>query len=131
MNGRISTAQYPYLVLKSGMIHLTQILSTEFSLRKAPIRVNGIAPGVFPSELVGNEEQLMEYLTKGPAKADPNGKEGGETLNAPPQPQPIPMGRPGRAQEMAALAVYLASPASAYTHGQEIIMDGGWVTVNP
>lgn len=46
-------------------------------------------------------------------------------------PVPTPMGRPGRAQEMAALAVYLASPASAYTHGQEIVIDGGLVTVNP
>lgn len=32
---------------------------------------------------------------------------------------------------MAALAVYLASPASAYTHGEEIVMDGGVKTVTP
>lgn len=36
-----------------------------------------------------------------------------------------------REEEMAALAIYLASPASAYTHGQEILIDGGLAGVNP
>ena len=36
-----------------------------------------------------------------------------------------------REHEMAALAVYLASPASEYTRGQEIFIDGGLLSVNP
>lgn len=32
---------------------------------------------------------------------------------------------------MATIAVYLASPASAYMHGQEIVIDGGITAVNP
>ena len=36
-----------------------------------------------------------------------------------------------REHEMAALAVYLASPVSAYVHGQEITIDGGLLSVNP
>jgi 2-keto-3-deoxy-L-fuconate dehydrogenase len=37
-----------------------------------------------------------------------------------------PMGRLGTPEEIAALVVYLASDASAYTTGQLHIIDGGW-----
>jgi NAD(P)-dependent dehydrogenase (short-subunit alcohol dehydrogenase family) len=37
----------------------------------------------------------------------------------------------GSAQEMAGTAIYLASPAGCYTNGQEIVIDGGFVAVNP
>ena len=36
-----------------------------------------------------------------------------------------------REDEMAALALYLATPSSSYTNGQEIIIDGGFSRVNP
>lgn len=90
--------------------------------------MNGIAPGLFPSELAGTEESLVEFMSRGRTKERENSGTGASENTIP---VPTPMGRPGRAQEMAALAVYLASPASAYTHGQEIVIDGGLVTVNP
>jgi len=37
-----------------------------------------------------------------------------------------PMGRLGRADEIAALAVYLASDESAFTTGTTQVIDGGW-----
>ncbi len=37
-----------------------------------------------------------------------------------------PMGRLGRAEEVAELALYLASDASAFTTGQVHVIDGGW-----
>jgi len=37
-----------------------------------------------------------------------------------------PMGRLGRAEEIAALAVYLASDESAFTTGTTQVIDGGW-----
>jgi 2-keto-3-deoxy-L-fuconate dehydrogenase len=37
-----------------------------------------------------------------------------------------PMGRLGKASEIAELALYLASDASAFTTGQGHIIDGGW-----
>ena len=40
-----------------------------------------------------------------------------------------PMGRLGRPEEMAALAVYLASDESAFTTGVAHIVDGGWTNV--
>ena len=35
------------------------------------------------------------------------------------------------ASEMAGTVVYLASPAGGYTNGQEIVVDGGFLAVNP
>ncbi|MEN9411191.1 MAG: hypothetical protein RL216_3165, partial [Pseudomonadota bacterium] len=40
-----------------------------------------------------------------------------------------PMGRIGRPEEIAALAVYLASDESAFMSGQAISIDGGWTNV--
>lgn len=34
-------------------------------------------------------------------------------------------------QEMAGTAVFLASRAGGYVHGQEIVIDGGYLAVNP
>ncbi|THH03271.1 hypothetical protein EW145_g6389 [Phellinidium pouzarii] len=96
---------FGYVSLKAATTHFTQILATDLSLKRAPIRVNAIAPGTFPSELTATAEEL-EGFTKTPM--------GGL--------QAIPARRAGREEEMAARAVYLASPASSYTHGQEIVI---------
>ena len=39
----------------------------------------------------------------------------------------IPLGRFGRAEEVANLAVFLASAASDYIHGHVLVVDGGWM----
>ncbi|KAL5513158.1 hypothetical protein ACEPAH_3556 [Sanghuangporus vaninii] len=111
---RLSFGYFAYASLKAGTSHLTRLLATDFALKRAPIRVNAIAPGTFPSQLSAPKDQLDEYCKTNMGCLEP-----------------IPARRPGREYEMAALAVYLASPASGYTHGQEIFIDGGLLSVNP
>ncbi|KZT27377.1 short-chain dehydrogenase [Neolentinus lepideus HHB14362 ss-1] len=99
---------------KAATSHLTKMMATEFALKGFDVRVNEIAPGVFASEMtfldIESEEQT-EKVAKGI--------------------MPVPLKRAGTAQEMAGTAIYLASPAGCYTNGQEIVVDGGFVAVNP
>ncbi|THG97302.1 hypothetical protein EW145_g7641 [Phellinidium pouzarii] len=108
-HGTLSWGYHAYTSLKAATSHLTHVFATELSLKRAPIRVNAISPGVFASQLTSlANSQELEKITKTPMMLL----------------QPIPAMRPGSEEEMAALAVYLASPASAYMHGQDIVLDG-------
>jgi NAD(P)-dependent dehydrogenase (short-subunit alcohol dehydrogenase family) len=43
----------------------------------------------------------------------------------------VPLGRIGEPNDVAAVVLFLSSPASAYVTGQTIAVDGGWVTTAP
>ncbi|ESK95792.1 short-chain dehydrogenase [Moniliophthora roreri MCA 2997] len=115
ISGIIKQAQdhFCYNSAKAAASHLTKLISTELHLKKIPVRVNAVAPGVYASE--------MTIDTISPEQVDKIGK----------GLQPVPAKRDGTALEMAGTVVYLASRAGGYTSGQEIIMDGGYVAVNP
>ncbi|KAF4590043.1 hypothetical protein EYR38_009341 [Pleurotus pulmonarius] len=115
ISGVIKVAQnhFCYNSAKGAASHLTKLLSTEFALKGIPVRVNAIAPGVYASE--------MTFDTITPEQVDRIGM----------GVHPVPAKRAGTVQEMAGTAVYLASLAGCYTNGQEIVIDGGYVAVNP
>ncbi|KAF9510480.1 hypothetical protein BS47DRAFT_1347885 [Hydnum rufescens UP504] len=96
---------------------MTQILATEFTLKDVEVRVNAIAPGLFPSEMVdreGGEFGVEETTTK----------TSGAIV-------PVPGGRSGKAEKIAGSALYLVSKAGVYTNGQILVVDGSWLAVNP
>lgn len=95
---------YAYGPSKAALHQLSRILARE--LVSQHINVNVIAPGRFPSKMtqhIGNDEQALAEDTA-----------------------LIPMGRWGREEEMAALAISLASTAGAYMTGNIIPLDGGF-----
>jgi NAD(P)-dependent dehydrogenase (short-subunit alcohol dehydrogenase family) len=98
----------PYGAAKAGLISLTKTLAVEWA--RQGVRVNALCPGWTATDL---NRTLWEDPTAGEA-----------TIAT------VPMGRWGRAEEMAGPAVFLASDASSYMTGQVLIVDGGQ-TVSP
>jgi NAD(P)-dependent dehydrogenase (short-subunit alcohol dehydrogenase family) len=93
-----------YCASKAAVIQLTKAMAVEFADRG--IRVNSISPGYIMTELV---EPLTEY-------------------HAVWEPQ-IPMHRLGKPEELMGLYVYLASDASSYMTGSDLVIDGGFTCV--
>jgi len=110
---RLAQDHFAYNSAKAAASHLTKMLATEFALKGVRVRVNAIAPGVYASEMTHDEitPEMVNKVGKGV--------------------MPVPAERSGTAQEMAGTVIYLASPAGCYTNGQEIVIDGGYVAVNP
>ncbi|MCV7242048.1 SDR family oxidoreductase [Mycobacterium mantenii] len=90
-----------YCASKAAVIHLTKAMAVEFAPHN--IRVNSVSPGYILTELV---EPLTEYHRQWEPK--------------------IPIGRIGRPEELTGLYVYLASEASSYMTGSDVIIDGGY-----
>lgn len=94
-----------YNASKTGVLGLTRTLAQAWA--GEGIRVNGIAPGFVATKMTkvttDNPQRLQGALAR------------------------IPMGRMGTPQDMAGVALFLASPLSAYVTGQTIPVDGGLI----
>ena len=93
-----------YCATKGAIEQLTKALAVE--LAPAGIRVNAIAPGNIRTRM---NEKLLE---------DPDYEQ--MYLDG------TPYGRVGVPEDVAPLAVFLASDAARYIHGESILVDGGW-----
>ena len=93
-----------YSVSKAGLINLTKVMAQDWGADN--IRVNAICPGLiktkFSEALWGDEPILDRFL------------------------QQIPLNRVGTSDDIAGLAVYLASDAAAYCTGGVYLVDGGY-----
>jgi NAD(P)-dependent dehydrogenase (short-subunit alcohol dehydrogenase family) len=108
-------APVAYCAAKAGINIMTQIAALEYG--KYNIRVNCIAPGIHRSEL--GHDNPMPKTPPSPEQIAAREEGLRKTL------EDIPLGRGGDADEMAGLAVLLASDASSYITGQIIAQDGG------
>jgi glucose 1-dehydrogenase len=92
-----------YDAAKGGQRNLTRTLALEVA--QAGVTVNAIAPGMILTPMNEKAIEDEEYRRKLEAQ--------------------IPIPRAGRADEVAGLAVFLASPAASYITGASIVIDGG------
>ena len=93
-----------YMAAKAGAAHLMRNVAHE--LAAFNITVNAIAPGFFVTNIGGGHAKNPQ-VQAAMAKV-------------------LPLHRVGFPEDIKGLALFLASPASAYLTGQEITIDGGW-----
>ena len=93
----------PYVASKHGVLGLTRSWAREFAPR---ILVNALCPGPIDTEMLGAAEMSAEWRAR---EMD------------------IPLGRFGRPEEIAAMAVFLAGPGGDFVTGQGIGVNGGSV----
>lgn len=92
-----------YSISKSALIMLTKVLAQEWG--PDGIRANAICPGLIKtkfSEALWSDEKILKQYTRG-----------------------LPLGRMGTVEEIAGLALLLASPAGGYCTGAVFTADGG------
>ena len=95
--------QAGYTAAKSGLIGLTKTAAKELASRG--ITANVVAPGYIPTEMT---EKLPENLKE-------------KIL------EQVPLGTPGKPEDIAAAVAFLASGDAAYVTGQVLVVDGGMV----
>jgi 3-oxoacyl-[acyl-carrier protein] reductase len=107
--GSVAGRSYPlgvsYGAAKAGLLTLTKSVAVEYA--RDGIRMNAVTLGVVETERSIAARSLPD--SKIPTDVTDN----------------IPLGRWGKPEEVANAVVFLASPLSSYTTGQEIVLDGG------
>ncbi|MBZ0216285.1 MAG: SDR family oxidoreductase [Fimbriimonadaceae bacterium] len=96
---RLETYSYP--ASKAAVHQLTRVMASQLAPRH--ITVNAIAPGPFESQMMAHTLEKYQKQIE----------------------QAVPLGRIGRPEDMAGVAIYLASKAGAYVTGTVIPVDGG------
>jgi NAD(P)-dependent dehydrogenase (short-subunit alcohol dehydrogenase family) len=106
---KVSQHHFAYNASKAAAIHLTKMLAHEVTSSGLKIRVNDIAPGVFPSEMTAGESDEVQKSFIPKEKYE----------------EKVPAARPGKDEDMA--ATFLFAVANQYLNGQTVVVDGGYV----
>ncbi|GHD91617.1 SDR family NAD(P)-dependent oxidoreductase [Streptomyces naganishii] len=103
-----------YAATKHAILGLTRVAALELAPRR--IRVNAVCPGAIDTPM------------SNPARLDPDA-DAEETSRALDQlyRRLVPLGRIGRPEEVARLALFLTCADSSYITGQPFVIDGGWL----
>ena len=100
--------RFAYATTKAAVIGLTKAIAADFVTKG--VRCNAICPGTVETPSLG--ERMASAGDAAAARRNFIARQ--------------PMGRLGKAEEIASAALYLASEESAFTTGQTLIIDGGW-----
>ena len=111
ISGIVKTDQYhfAYNTSKAASVHLSKMLAHEVTSSGLKIRINNIAPGVFPSEMTAQSSDEKQKSALPKEKYE----------------QKVPAGRPGKEEDMAGAILFAA--ANQYLNGQTVVVDGGYV----
>jgi 2-keto-3-deoxy-L-fuconate dehydrogenase len=101
--------RFAYCATKGAVIAMTRQLAVDFP---TGIRVNCIAPGTVDSPFVEDYLERYHRDEKDKIRIELHGRQ--------------PLGRMGKPDEIAALALYICSPAADFMNGSIITIDGGW-----
>lgn len=101
--------RYAYCATKGAVIALTRQLAVDYPTE---IRANCIAPGTVDSPFVEGYIEKYHSHEKEKVRAELNQRQ--------------PIGRLGRPDEIAKLALYISSPAAEFMNGSVVTLDGGW-----
>ena len=105
--------RFVYSASKAAVLGLTKAIAADYITQG--VRCNAICPGTVESPSL-HQRIAAQALEQGKTVEEVYGQFVGRQ----------PMGRIGKAEEIAALAVYLASDESAFTTGTINMIDGGW-----
>lgn len=97
-----------YVAIKGGITNLTRQMASYYG--QYNIRVNTLCPGGLEGHVAGKSDTqnpvfVEQYINK------------------------VPLKRMGRAEEIASVALFLASDAASYITGATIMVDGGWTAI--
>jgi NAD(P)-dependent dehydrogenase (short-subunit alcohol dehydrogenase family) len=107
INGLVASPQAGYVASKHAVIGLSKSAAVKYA--RQGVRVNAVCPGVIDTPMAQA------------AASDPNVKAMIEAMT--------PMGRWGRAEEIAEAVVWLSSPKASFVTAQALAVDGGVVAV--
>jgi NAD(P)-dependent dehydrogenase (short-subunit alcohol dehydrogenase family) len=121
-----STQHHPsYNASKAATIHLNRMLANEVAENGLKIRINSIAPGVFPSEMTagGSGENQKSYVPKGPYTMHLNVRIFANIIKDK-YADKVPAARPGNDRDMGNAVLFVAT--NQYLNGQTVTVDGGY-----
>ena len=97
-----------YAAIKGGVTNLTRLMASYYG--QYNIRVNTLCPGGLEGHVAGkSDKQSSVFIEKYNKKT--------------------PLKRLGKAEEIASVALFLASDAASYLTGSTIMVDGGWTAI--
>jgi NAD(P)-dependent dehydrogenase (short-subunit alcohol dehydrogenase family) len=108
-----------YTAAKHGMLGMTRRLAIDVG--RFGVTANLICPGVIPTSLRETSEAVLGELSPDQQKGIGLSPEIMDFL--------IPARRKGTPEEVAAVAIFLASDGASYVNGQALAVDGGWLAV--